>query len=69
MTKTFQNAFPVFSAPVFSKVFIDFDGTIADNDVTDVLLERFAAHNGKALKRNGWLARLVRVSAWPSKLP
>lgn len=55
MTKTFQNAFPVFSAPVFSKVFIDFDGTIADNDVTDVLLERFAAPQWESLEEE-WLA-------------
>lgn len=55
MTKTFQNAFPVLSAPVFSKVFIDFDGTIADHDVTDVLLERFAAPQWEALEQD-WLA-------------
>ena len=55
MTRTFPNAFQALSAPVFSTVFIDFDGTIADNDVTDTLLERFAAPEWKTIE-DEWLA-------------
>lgn len=38
----------------FSTVFIDFDGTIADNDVTDVLLSNFAATKWLDLE-DAWL--------------
>ncbi|WP_297322225.1 MtnX-like HAD-IB family phosphatase [uncultured Bartonella sp.] len=55
MTRTLPNAFQAASAPVFSTVFIDFDGTIADNDVTDTLLERFAAPEWQKIE-NEWLS-------------
>ncbi len=61
MTRTFPNAFQALSAPVFSqgsifsRVFVDFDGTIADNDVTDVLLERFASPNWESIEQD-WLS-------------
>lgn len=55
MTTTFQNAFQALSAPVFARVFVDFDGTIADNDVTDVLLERFASSEWKIIEKE-WLS-------------
>lgn len=50
MTITFCNR-----SPVFSSVFIDFDGTIADKDVTDTLLTRFAAQQWQQLE-DDWLA-------------
>lgn len=50
----------VVNASAFSTVFIDFDGTIAEHDVTDVLLERFAAPEREIIEKN-WLAGTINA--------
>lgn len=56
MTSTFPTAqyVPMGRIGGFSTVFIDFDGTIANRDVTDVLLSNFAASKWQELE-NAWL--------------
>ena len=46
------------------RVFVDFDGTIAPVDTTDLLLERFAAPAGRRSRTSGRPAASARANAW-----